>query len=428
MVTIRPFRAVHYNRAAVGDLSRVVAPPYDVIDEAHRDRLYDRSPYNVIRLILNRDADRYGSAAKAYAEWRAEKVLVHDPEPCLYYYVQDFALPDGRGCRRAGCITALRLESFDSGNVRPHERTFPKAKADRLKLLNACKANLSPIFGMYADRLDALAPARAQSEREEAWIDVLDEKGDRHRVWRLHDEQTIATLQRALADATVFIADGHHRYETALAYRDQCRAAGDADPDAPHNFMLVYLTSMDEPGLRVFPTHRIWRGEPPEEFAAKLEKHFDIQDLAATEAGERQLLAALNNGPEAGCLGLRMFAGHRCCLLRLRDRAAFDTAFADLHPSVRYLDVTVLDAYLLRTVFGIDCTKAAQEGVLTYTHDDTEALALARTGKGISFLLHVPRMAEIEAVCLADQTMPEKSTYFYPKLWSGLVIHSLQER
>lgn len=428
MVTIRPFRAVHYDRAAVGDLSLVTAPPYDVIDEAHRDRLYDRSPYNVIRLILNRDPDRYASAAKAYAQWRAGRILVRDVEPCLYYYVQDFTLPDGSRPRRAGCITALRLESFDSGNVRPHERTFPKAKADRLSLLSACKANLSPIFGLYADRLDALAPARVQSEREDAWIDVVDERGDRHRVWRLRDPETIAGVQRALADATVFIADGHHRYETALAYRDQCRAAGREDPEAPHNFMLVYLTSMEEPGLRVFPTHRIWRGAPPERFAERLEEHFEMQSFPATQAGERQLLATLNEQVEAGCLGLRMAAGDRCCLLRLRDRAGFEAAFAELHPSVRDLDVTVLDAYLLRRIFGIDCTKAAQEGLLTYTHDDAEALATAREGKGSAFLLHVPRMTEIEAVCLAGQTMPEKSTYFYPKLQSGLVFHSLEER
>lgn len=428
MVTIRPFRALHYDKAAVGDLSRVIAPPYDVIDEAHRDRLYESSPHNVIRLILNRDADRYASAAKAYAEWCAEKVLVSDTEPCLYYYVQDFALPDGSHCQRAGCLTALRLESFASGNVRPHERTFPKAKADRLRLLNACKANLSPIFGMYAARLDALAPARAQSEREDAWIDVHDDKGDRHRVWRLRDPAVIATLQQALADATVFIADGHHRYETALAYREQCRAAGNDDADAPHNFMLVYLTSMEEPGLRVFPTHRVWRGDAPKDFATKLEKHFRIQSFPATREGEGQLLAALNSETEPGSLGLRTAHDHQCCLLRLRDRAAFDEDFAELHPSVRYLDVTVLDAYLLRTVFGIDCTQAAQEGLLTYTHDDAEALATARDGKGVSFLLHVPRMAEIEAVCLADQVMPEKSTYFYPKLESGLVFHSLEDR
>jgi uncharacterized protein (DUF1015 family) len=426
MVTIRPFRALHYNQTAVGDLSRVIAPPYDVIDEAHRDRLYDSSPYNVIRLILNREPDRYAAAAKAYGDWRAEKILIHDTEPCLYYYVQDFSLPDGSHCRRAGCITALRLESFDSGNVRPHERTFPKAKADRLSLLNACKANLSPIFGMYANRLDALSPARAQSEGEDAWIDVLDDKGDRHRVWRLREEGTIATLREALAHATVFIADGHHRYETALAYRDQCRAAGNDDPNAAHNFMLVYLTSMEEPGLRVFPTHRVWRDEPPQGFEKKLEEHFQVQSFPATEEGERKLLAALNGEAAPGSLGLRMSAGDRCCLLRLRDRDAFDAAFADLHPSVRYLDVTVLDAFLLRAVFGIDCTQAAQDGLLTYTHDDSEALATAREGKGISFLLHVPRMAEIEAVCLADQVMPEKSTYFYPKLQSGLVFHSLE--
>lgn len=429
MPNIRPFRALHYDSRVAGDLAALIAPPYDVIDQAHLDRLYARNPCNVVRLILNREADRYQAAAAEFAAWREQGILAQDSVRCLYFYVQDFRLSDGSGHRREGLIAAVHLEPFSAGKIRPHERTFSRAKEDRLRLVQACRANLSPLFGVYANQTEALEPARAQAATEAPWIDVTDEFGERHRVWRLVASGTIGHIVNTLRETTVFIADGHHRYETALAYRDQMRTAGQTDPEAPHNFVLMYLTSMDDAGLVILPTHRILRRWPAAEMAGRLigiEEHFAMQSFPATAAGQREAMACLNAEAARGCLALRATNPDRMLVLRLRDPGVLDRVLAECHPAVRYLDVTVLDAFVLRRLLGLECTSAAQEGILAYTHDEEQALAaVSRDGSAAAFLLRPPKIGEVEAACLADQTMPEKSTYFYPKLLSGLVFHSL---
>ena len=420
MIDLRPFRALHYDPARVGALADVIAPPYDVIDDAQLDRLYARSPFNVVRLILNRSADRYAAAAAALADWQQRGVLVHDEAPALYYYVQDFRLSDGSARQRSGLMAAVRLEPFAAGNILPHERTFASAKADRLKLLGACRANLSPIFGVYPDRGEALVPARRHADAEPAWIDVSD-GGERHRVWRISDPAAVDAIVAGLREATVFIADGHHRYETALTYRDQRRAAGEHSPDAPHDFLLMYLCAMDDPGLVVLPTHRVWRGPLLSDWLARIEEHFEMDVVPATE-----VFARLARATDPGALALhRSEATH---LLRLRAGAqnAVDRLFADVHPVVRKLDVSVLDGFLLGHVLGIDCARAGQDGLLAYTHDDGHALeTVDHADAAAAFLLRAPRMSEVEAACRAGQTMPQKSTYFFPKLQTGLVFRTL---
>ncbi|MGE0519818.1 MAG: DUF1015 domain-containing protein [Candidatus Binatia bacterium] len=418
MIDLRPFRALHYDAARVEDLAKVLAPPYDVIDAAHLDRLYARSPFNVVRLILNRSPDRYGASAQELADWRRRGVLVQDRAPALYYYVQDFALADGSRHARSGLLAAVRLEPFSAGNILPHERTFPSAKADRLKLMAACRANLSPIFGMYPDRLEATEPARRLAEASPPWMDV-EVDGERHRLWRIADPGAITAITDALRPATVFIADGHHRYETALSYRDQRRAAGETDPDAPHNFLLMYLCSMDDPGLVVLPTHRLWRGAFDESAWAKAGEWFAVEPSRA-EALPGQLAAAR----ESGTCGL--LTPGRAAVLRLKDMAAVDRALPELAPLIRHLDVAVLDSFLLGHLLGIDCVRAGQDGQLLYTHDDAEAVsAVGRDGVNTAFLLPRPRLRQVADACLAGETMPQKSTYFFPKLKSGLVFHLL---
>jgi uncharacterized protein (DUF1015 family) len=370
-------------------------------------------------LILNRDSDRYSSSAAFLREWRKKKILVTDPAPCVYLYAQDFALPGGGRRERTGFIAAVRLEPFSAGSIRPHERTFPKAKEDRLKLVTACRTNLSPLFGVYAGRPAVLDAARAATRAVAPWIDVTDDADARHRVWRITDPAAIESMRKALGDATVLIADGHHRYETSLAYRELRVREGDRDPDAPHNFAMMYLTSMDDPGLVVLPTHRVWRGALPAGCDARIAEHFETVPAAPDDLIER-----LESETAPGCLAAS-FAGGRSLLLRLRDPAILDSVLADLHPTVRRLDVAVLDAFLLRHLLGIDVAKAAQGGELAYTHDDGDALAAVRGGASAVFLLRRPRMSEVEAVSAAGETMPQKSTYFYPKLLSGLVFHPL---
>jgi uncharacterized protein (DUF1015 family) len=424
MLNLRPFRALHYNAAAVGDLAAVIAPPYDVIDAAELDRLYERSPYNVVRIDLNRSADRYAASAAELRAWLASGVLVRDAEPCFYHYVQDFTLPDGEARRRSGLMVAVRLEPFSAGNIRPHERTFSRAKEDRLKLTIACRANLSPVFGVYPEHTGALAPAEHRSEHAEPWIDARDDHGSRHRVWRIADAGAIAAIQGALRDATVLIADGHHRYETALAYQDLRRAAGDTDPEAPHNYVLMVLTSMADPGLVVLPTHRLCRlpeGEPQRSWWSSLAAYFDVEDFPASAEGEARLWSHLGRETGAACFALRVARPARCCLLRLRDGHLLDAALAEIHPVVRRLDVTVLDALVLGRLLGL----GTGEGEIGYTHDHREAFAAGRSGAGAAFLLRSPRMSEVQAVSAAGQLMPQKSTYFYPKLATGLVFHCL---
>lgn len=417
MIDLRPFRALHYDREAIGDLAAVIAPPYDVIGPAQLERLYARSAYNVVRLILNRDADRYTAAATTLAEWRARGVLVQDQEPAYYHYVQDFPLGDGSARRRAGLLAAVRLEPFATGNILPHERTFASAKADRLKLMTACRANLSPIFGVYPHGPNAMAALGERLATDQPWIDVRD-AGERHRVWRVIDPATIGQITAALRDTTVFIADGHHRYETALTYRDQRRAAGDTDPHAPHQFVLMYLCAMDDPGLVVLPTHRVWRRGLPAGWADRLAEHFVVEPVERAA-----VFARLATDMRPGTVAVHRRDG--TALLRLRDARALDHPLAAVHSVIRRLDVTVLDAFLFGAVLGLDCARAGQDGALTYTHDDREALAAVDEGADAAFLLRAPRLSEVEAACRAGQTMPQKSTYFFPKLQTGLVFHLL---
>lgn len=430
MATIRPFRALHYNPATVGDLAAVIAPPYDVIDDAHWERLHARDPHNIVRLILNRDADRYSSAAQTLSAWWQERVLVQDERPAFYYYVQNFTLPELGSLERRGLIAAVRLEPFGAGSIYPHERTFARIKEDRMRLVDACRTNLSPIFGVYAHHADVGAAAEQVRAAHSPTMDLTDEFGERHRVWRVDAPTTLQALTASLADAPVFIADGHHRYEVALAYRDRRHQMGDTNPDAPHNFVLMYLAAMEDPGLVILPTHRVLRSIPERGMGARseLERYFSSERYPNTAAGLAELTAALE-APDAGpAVGTRIKGDNHLELLRVCDEAVLAEKLADIHPTVRRLGVTVLDALVLTQILGIDCTAAAQAGDLRYTHRAVEAVELVNRGEAAgAFLMRPPSMREVEAVCLSGETMPQKSTYFYPKLLSGLVLHALDD-
>ena len=473
MVMLRPFRPLRYNPAVVGDLAAVVAPPYDVISAAHRDALHERSERNVIRLILNRAADPYGTAAQLLQTWRRDGVLMRDRAPALCCYVEDFVLPNGEARQRAGIIGVVRLEPFTSGQIHPHERTLARPKEDRMRLLRACRTNLSPLFGLFADKLQVLGPAKEIAGARPPDIDVRDDANVRHRLWLLTQPSLIAHISAALAEESIVIADGHHRYETALAYAEERRAQGGDDPDAAYNFVLMYLTSMNHPGLVILPTHRVLSKavniDAPT-FIAQLQQHFSLRRFP--RSAPEQFLAALRESPRQAALGVSnplhpsqvalgaaperanpvlspveggerpggltargsasfgrfgvMLAGEGDLLLAtLDDSAVTDQYAAHLHPVVRRLDVTILDTVILRGLIGVDVTAAAQDGRLAYTHDDAAALHAVDQQAQAAFLMNPPDVADVQAVCLARQTMPEKSTYFYPKLLSGLVFHPL---
>ena len=427
MVMIRPFRPLRYNTQMIADLSAVVAPPYDVISPAYRDALHERNEYNVVRLILSRDPDPYASAAASLQAWRRSGILVQDEKPALCYYVENFALRDGSTRQREGIIGVVRLESFDSGRIRPHERTFARAKEDRMGVLRACRTNLSPIFALFAGRSDVLDRVRAATDQRPPDLDLRDDHDVRHRLWLLTDPGAIAAISGMLANESVVIADGHHRYETALTYRDVRRAEGQEDPEAPYNFLLMYLTSMSQPGLVILPTHRVLSGIADfdgRNLLARLRGAFQLTAFPRT--ARREFFSCLRQAPQQGRLGIALAGNDQLVVATLADPSVLDRYAPALAPVVRQLDVTLLDAVVLRGLLGIDCTAAGQEGRLTYTHDDNEALDLIENNAQAAFLMNPPRIEDVQAVCLAGETMPQKSTYFYPKLLTGLVFHPLE--
>jgi len=439
MPIVRPFRALLYDPAVVGPIGSVVAPPYDVIGAEEQRRLYEASLYNVVRLDLARESDRYGSAAASFAQWRESGALVRDAQPAFYLYAQHYALESGETRERFGFFTRLHLEDFASGKVLPHEKTLASAKADRLALQRACGANLSSIFGLYTAPGFALADAAANVVREAPWADFTDAAGVRHRVWRLLDAALQRELERLLGDRTVFIADGHHRYETALRYRDEMREkTGQSDrdrpfdgaQDRPFDYVLAYLVNMDEPGLVVLPTHRLLRelALPIHAFLERLRSMFRVEEIPRSR-GAAALREKLDPAPGERRIGLALRGHASWHVLATRD--GDNDARLDGSTPLRRLDVTLLHGLVLeapRGILQLDAHHEAEAGRLVYTKDANEALARVDSGEfAVSFLLNATRVAEVRAVSEAHETMPEKSTYFYPKIATGLVFNSLED-
>ncbi len=424
---LKAFRPLRYSIQAIGGLSLVVAPPYDVISEAERDALYERSEWNSVRLILNRDDDRYGASAKLLKQWRDTAILQRENEPVLCYYIENFEV-GGVAYERTGLIGRVQLEAFAQGSIRPHEKTFARAKQDRMKVLQACRTNLSSIFGLVSASPDIFAPAREDALRRPPDMDLQQDNGWRHRVWLITAADVIDELARSFRSETVFIADGHHRYETALEYRELRRAGGEKDPEAGFNFVMMYLTSMHDPGLVVLPTHRVVRpgaGLDPQALLAQLCEHFDVRSFRSFEAD--RFRAALHQAPRGSAFGLAAAASDERLVVTLSDRALLDRYAGPIAPAVQRLDVTLLDAVVLRGLAGLDPAVAERSGHLVYMHDDAEALASVDRDGNTAFLLAPPRLEDVEAVCLSGETMPQKSTYFFPKLLTGLVFNPLDD-
>jgi uncharacterized protein (DUF1015 family) len=393
MAVVNPFRGVRYDLARVSDFADVLSPPYDVISPAQQEALYARNPYNTVRLILPRDADRGAAASETLRRWMAERVLAQDAEPALYFYSQRFTLADGSSHTRDGILCRLKLEKFSTGVVRPHERTFPGPKADRLALLRASGAYLSPIFGMYArpgERLRDVAGISGAPAMSAAMP-----HGETHRLWRVTAPEAIARVQAALAGETIFIADGHHRYETALNYDAEGGGSGS---------ILAFLSNMAEEGLVILPTHRLIKTPlrlAPDALEAALREGFDVEPLAG-------------GAPRPSGVIDCVLPDRR---LRLRPHADVADRLTELPASVRHLDLAVLHGAVLGPVLGV----TPQD--LEFTHDDAESFEAVASGRSTAaFLLNPPTMAEVRAVCLAGDLMPEKSTYFYPKLADGMVF------
>jgi uncharacterized protein (DUF1015 family) len=398
---VRPFRALRFDEGTAGPLGRLVAPPYDVISPEQRDDLMARSPHNCVRLELPEIP--YGDVAGLIAAWTAEGVLARAEEPEMFGWTQTFTV-DGVTSERRTILAAVGLEPYEARVVRPHERTHAGPREDRLRLLRATRTQLSPVFGLYPDPAGAGWAAAAVSGLPEA--EIVDEDGTVHRVWRLRDPEVHAAVARALEDRWILIADGHHRYETALAYRDERRAAG--DPPGAHDLVMMGLTALEDPGLVVFPTHRVlarW----PEGAAGGMDEHA-VADLAA-------LSAALAGAPaERLAFGLVRPGGAALILGPPRD---------DPSPAQR-IEAAMIERLVLEPAFGADQAALAHDGLLSYTKDAAEAWDLVASGRAeASIVLRPTGTSEVADVAEAGETMPQKSTYFFPKLLTGIAFYPL---
>jgi uncharacterized protein (DUF1015 family) len=443
MPEIHAFRGLRYNLGQVGSLSDVIAPPYDVIDPALQDELYKRHPSNVIRLELNRDEpgddehnNRYTRAARFFKNWKSEGVLQTDPNPALYVYHQQFQY-EGQTFDRRGFMCRVKLERFGEGNIFPHEETHASAKADRLKLTTACKANLSQIFGLYPDPNN-----EAQELLEAALVgatplEATDHLNVKHRMWLVTDVKVIQQVAGLLGPKPMFIADGHHRYETACNYRDQLAKNGPLPPEHPANFVLTQCVSMQDPGLVVLPTHRLFRGlqtHTAAELNHILEKYFALQ-AAGHGPGEAQALwKRIEGDADQSQMAFYTTADNQWTLARLNAAGEMKMAEVakDHSPQWQSLGVAILHRLVIETLLSAANLPKARyvhlvdEVVEGLTNKDVIGEGATNKDFPLAVLVMPATIQHIEQVSERNERMPAKSTYFYPKLLSGMVFNSLE--
>ncbi|MGB2694442.1 MAG: DUF1015 domain-containing protein [Dehalococcoidia bacterium] len=436
MADFQPFRGLRYSPAT--DAGAVLSPPYDVVDADEQAALIERSPHNVIRLELSiagmgeAAGGRYTAPAETLREWRRSGVLAQDAQASFYVYTQEFEHEGGRR-RRGALLGRLRLEPWDTGVVRPHEETGRAAKEDRLLLLRHLHANVSPLFSLYRDPAGSIGEAIGAAG--EPALDTRTPDGERHTLQVVNDASAIERIAAVFRETPLYIADGHHRYETALAYRDECRArAASWTGDEPENFVLMALVAADDPGLVLLPTHRLVRPPSlPNDLFARLDRFFQVDDTTPKSYDGTALLrllarvaAAGNAGTAFGALGLEEGRLH---LLTLRDGAAARALMPAGSAAWQALDVNVLEYAVLRETLGMDVLREAQDqiGAVGYTDDARRALEEVESGRWpLAFLLNATPVEQVLAVADAGERMPRKSTYFYPKLATGLVLYAFE--
>jgi uncharacterized protein (DUF1015 family) len=434
MADIRAFRAYRYDLGRVGALSDVVAPPYDVIDPSLQQALYDRSAYNVVRLILNKEQpsdtdgdNRYTRAAGFLRAWQADDVLVQDSARGLYVYHQDFEV-EGRRYTRKGFLARVRLEPFGTGRIFPHEETLAGPKADRLRLFQATAMNLSPVFGLFPDPQQAVNAALDDAVRRALPLEATDHLGVVSRLWPITDQHVLSTITGLLGPKPVFIADGHHRYETGLRYLEERRQAGEVhDDEAAANFILMMLVSMSDPGLVILPTHRLVSGLPAvtaEQLAGILAAHFQVERVGTGEQGARDAWTLVEADGSQDVLAFGTVVDGVWQIARLRDQAIMGCLAAAHSPAWRSLAVSVLHVLVLDYLLGPALNARAE---CRYVHLLGEVQdAVAAGACRIAVLVPPATMDHVEEIAGNREKMPPKSTYFYPKLLSGLIFNPLK--
>ena len=444
MAVIAPFRGLRYNLAKIPNMEAVVTPPYDVIDSEAQAAFMAKNPYNMIHLDLSKNfkADeltdaRYGQARRLFEAWQAEGVLVRDEAPSIYIYHVEYSLPSGERRTRKGLLAQVQLAEFSEGIVKPHEKTFANVTSDRLRLLDTCHAQFSPIFSLYSDEQGAVL-ARLEAASPEPLCSATDHDGCVHRLWAVTDSAALASVQEMFRQKALYIADGHHRYTTALQFRALMRERlGNVPPESPYNHTMMYICPMEEPGLAILPTHRLVRAPGKltvEGLLARFTEAFTVEEIS--DGGREMLIADLFNrmadaSPDQTCFGFYHAAADRSFLLTMKEGAM--ERLAGHHPAaLRDLDVVALSDLIFDQFLALDKSRCVQGDLLEYYSDADEALDKAvKEAQGATdqtpllFLMNATLVAQVRRVADEGLVMPHKSTFFYPKILTGLLLNKI---
>ena len=426
MAEIKPFKGMRYNTFLAGKIGELCCPPYDIISEEERLGYIAENEYNVIRLELPKEGeDVYKTAGEVLDMWRNTGVLVHEIKPAVYIYEEEFNAYNKRSSVK-GIIVRVKVEEFSKGVILPHEFTLSKAKADRFNLMKATNCNFSQIYALYMDEehttlktIDRLSDRKPDQK-------FTDSDHVTHKLWIITDEKVIEKLVNDFADRKLYIADGHHRYETALNYRNYCRENGISKEGDPQDYQMMYLVDMQHPGLVVFPTHRMVRdleSFDKDEVLKGCEEYFDIKKFTSVGNINSELSKQYKQGKKA--FGFYCGKGE-WYLLVLKDIEVMAKVLPDLSEASQQLDVSVLHSLILEKTMGIDKENMANQINLTYTKFFEEAIMKVDKGEfQCSFILNPTRVTEIRDVAAAGEKMPQKSTYFYPKMITGMVMNDI---
>ena len=441
MADIKPFRGLRYNTAKIDRMENVVTPPYDVIDKESQKAFVEKNPYNMIQLDLTKQSGdkitdkRYQDASGKFSKWQEDKILIQDKSPAIYLYFIDYSLPSGQKFTRKGLVALVGLAEFAEGIVKPHEKTFRAVTSDRLELLDACRAQFSQVFSLYSDELSEVMNSLEKGCTDPPLYSVEDQDGCLHRIWPVTDPDILADVLKFFQDKSLYIADGHHRYTTALRFRELMRENGETPgTDTPWNRIMMYLCPMEDPGLSVLPTHRLVTLPAKasiEQIMAKLTAHFDIAEI---KAGSREMLTGevlsrmADNREGRTMLGLYHPREDRCFILTLKEDGMAEIG-GDMSAALKELDVVVLSDLVLENLLGLKHKQCEKDDLIRYYSDPDIALDVAVKETVVSdrepilFLMNNTPVAQVKKIADQNLIMPHKSTYFYPKILTGLLIN-----
>ncbi|MDI6703525.1 MAG: DUF1015 domain-containing protein [bacterium] len=409
MVEVLPFRGILYNQEKISDLRKVVTPPYDVISKEEQEMYLKRSEYNIIRIILSKDnGDRYKRAATVFHDWLKKEVLIEDNQEAIYVYEQEYFYKHKR--KRRGFIAKVKLEDYESRKIIPHEKTLSKPKEDRLNLLRETRANLSPIFSLYEDKDNRIG--KILESEEEPIIDIKTWDGIIQRLYAIKDMSKINDIRHEMLDKPIFIADGHHRYEVSLNFRNEMK--GTSDFRDSYNYVMMYLTPMDQESLTILPAHRLIKNIVDVDME-RIAYLFEIEESDK----EKMFKEMIERGKLHHVFG--MYTKGRCYLLTLRSEGLLDKIIENKPKEWKSLDVVILHSILINHIYGV-----RSEDDIKYVISEEKTIELVDRGEyQVAFFVNPTKIEQIKEVTSLGLTMPGKATYFYPKLLTGLVLRKL---